>query len=318
MYVLGIDGGGTKTKGVLVKSTGEIIAEATVGATNPNSVGKDDLVTEFTRLFSQLRLKSGSYFTKVKQIYAGMSGVDHPEVRGEMERLISESVHSPIPITVNNDAITALYSGTLGKPGIVQIGGTGSITFGLNQQGELDRVGGWGYLLGEKGSGYALGSQALESAFRAYDGIGEKTTLHDLILRHFELEHLPDVIQKIYQAKNSKEVIASLSREVVMASEQGDVIAQQIIDENATYIAEAITCLIHKRFQGYNEKIPIVFTGGLFTRLDMFQDKMEDYFNNAGLNVSFIKPEMEPVGGAVVVALLQAGVQISKGFSLKR
>ncbi|MFP3490923.1 BadF/BadG/BcrA/BcrD ATPase family protein, partial [Staphylococcus sp. SIMBA_130] len=78
-------------------------------------------------------------------------------------------------VTVNIDAINALYSGTLGKPGIVQIAGTGSITFSINHDGLSDRVGGWGYLIGEMGSGFALGRDALEAAFLAHDGLGTPT-----------------------------------------------------------------------------------------------------------------------------------------------
>lgn len=316
MYVLGIDGGGTKTKGVIATSTGEIVAEATVGASNPNSVTKEALISEFKRLFDLLSAEMKDDFQHIGHVYAGMSGVDHPTTRGNMEELLRNLLPDSMNVTVTNDAIIALYSGTLGKPGIVQIGGTGSITFGLNEKGDSDRVGGWGYLLGEKGSGYSIGSQALEKAFRAHDGLEEKTMLTDLILTHFDTDHLPSIIPFIYQSNNSKGVIAALSKEVISAGEQGDETAKKIIDENALYIAEAITCLIHKLFSHPFRNIPIVFTGGLFNRLDMFQDKLNDYFASHGIDTVFIKPKMEPVGGAVVAALIEEVIDIPDDFRI--
>ncbi|MFD2044912.1 N-acetylglucosamine kinase [Ornithinibacillus salinisoli] len=314
MYVLGIDGGGTKTKGVISNSKGEILAEATVGATNPNSVAKPDLELELAKLIETLYLHNRELFPQIKRVFAGMSGVDHITARKGMEQVISKVLPNSIPVTVHNDAITALYSGTFGKPGIVQIGGTGSITFGLNKDGNLERVGGWGYLLGEKGSGYALGSQGLEAAFSAYDGLGSRTELTRLFQDHFNVEKLPDIIHSIYQAKNQKERIASLSKLVVEAADTGDSVSQKIIENNASYIGKAIVCLINRLFSSMEEVVPVVLTGGLFNRLDLFQGGMEQEFQLHGRKVKLIKPKIEPVGGAVVAALLEENMAINEEF----
>ena len=108
-------------------------------------------------------------------------------------------------VTVDHDAITALYSGTLGRPGIVQIAGTGAITYGINQNGERGRVGGWGHLFSDHGSGYAIGRDGLSAAFMAHDGLTEYTSLTELFLQHFEKEELPDIIRAIYQGEILKD-----------------------------------------------------------------------------------------------------------------
>ncbi|MFD1848618.1 N-acetylglucosamine kinase [Oceanobacillus bengalensis] len=316
MYVIGIDGGGTKTKGVLANSNGEIIAETIVGASNPNSVLDADLRNEIAELFQSLKIQSGELYLKVRRVYAGMSGVGHPTARKDMKELISALVPDSINVTVNHDAITALYSGTLGNAGIVQIAGTGSITLGLGENGVLNRVGGWGYLLGEKGSGYALGSQGLEAAFLAHDGLGDTTELHQLFLDHFQVTSLPDAIQTIYRAKNLKETIAFLSKLVMKAADNGDPVAQKIIHHNAVHMAESISYLCKKMFI-VGEAVPVVLTGGLFNRFDLFQDTMELVFLEKQLKVQLIKPEMEPVGGAVIAALKEEGIEIENHFSGK-
>ncbi len=316
MYILGIDGGGTKTKGVIATETGTIIAEATVGASNPNNVKQEDLTKELGNLLDVLQTGSKGAFSKVKRVYAGMSGVDHPSARKKMKQLLESLLPESIPVTVNNDAITALYSGTLGKPGVVQIAGTGSITFGLNGEGILDRVGGWGYLLGEGGSGFAVGSEGLQEAFRAHDGVGSGTELTTLICDQFQVEVLPDIIHTIYNAVNPKELIASLSRLVFTAADHGDQVAQDIIRNNAIHIGEAVSCLINKQFTEKErvDEIPVVLAGGLFNRLDLFKGPMEEIFRKHSIHAQLIRPGIDPVGGAVIAGLLEEKIEVNEGF----
>src|SRR5690625_7894553 len=98
--------------------------------------------------------------------------------------MIEELTNHKLPITVHHDAVTALYSGTLGEEGIVQIAGTGAITFGLTNAGEEMRVGGWGHLFSDHGSGYMIGRDALEKVFLAYDGF---PIISILILKEYTL-----------------------------------------------------------------------------------------------------------------------------------
>lgn len=316
MLVLGIDGGGTKTKGVIANSNGEIIAEAMSGASNPNSVSHDELVMELTNLIDSLKKQSDGKFPHVKTVYAGMSGVEHPSLRKEMQDILTSILPHGVNITVNNDAVTALYSGTLGKPGILHIAGTGSITYGLNDKGIFDRVGGWGYLLGEKGSGYSLGSEGLRAAFWEHDGLGKSTMIKDIIVEHFQVQSLPDLVPTVYQSKNSKELIASLSKLVVKAADLGDRVGMKIIEENGQYIGQSISCLINRLFSETDKQtgINIVLTGGLFNRLDLFQNSIVEVLRENSINHTFSIPEIPPVGGAVIAALLEEKIKIDDSF----
>ncbi|OCA85990.1 hypothetical protein A8F94_14185 [Bacillus sp. FJAT-27225] len=316
MFVLGIDGGGTKTKGVIANSNGEIIAEAISGASNPNSVSHDELEIELSKLIDSLKKQSDNLFSQVKTVYAGMSGVDHPSARKEMQDILTSLLPKGVNVTVNNDAITALYSGTLGKPGIIQIAGTGSVTYGLNDRGIFDRVGGWGYLLGEKGSGYSLGSEGLRAAFLEHDGLGKSTIIKELIVEHFQVQSLPDLVHTVYQSKNSKELIASLSKLVVKAADLGDRVAMKIIEKNGLYVGESISCLINRLFSTTEKQmgINIVFTGGLFNRLDLFQNSIEDVLSENRINYTIVIPEIPPVGGAIIAALLEEKIKIDDSF----
>lgn len=316
VYVLGIDGGGTKTTGVIANSRGEKLAEDTVGSTNPNSIGIKALKDAFDTLFMSLKQQNPDAYSQIVHVFAGIAGGAHPQNKRDIKQLISSLVAEEVDVTVDNDAITALYSGTLGTPGIVQIAGTGSITYGLNDQGERDRVGGWGYLLGEEGSGYALGSDALRTSFSAYDGTGDQTELQTLICSFFQVNSVPDIVHQIYHATNIKEQIASLSRLVVEAADNEDAVAMRIVQRNGRAIGESINCLSRKLFNGRerDKGIPVVLTGGVFNRLDLFKPFIKEKIQNTMKTPDLIRPEIEPVGGAVIAALQEEGLEKESVF----
>src|SRR5690625_4727038 len=127
----------------------------------------------------------------MKKIIYGISGAGHPTSRKKLTDFIKENVPQHINVQVDHDAMIALYSGTIGQPGIVQISGTGSVTYGVNTEGVRDRVGGWGHLLGERGSGYSIGHDALIHIFQAYDRMSEQTCLKEKVLHHFNVQSPP-------------------------------------------------------------------------------------------------------------------------------
>lgn len=312
MYIIGIDGGGTKTKGVLAHQSGEVLTTATVGASNPNLVDASTLLSRFKQLFRELKEGYEQEFLQVRRLFAGISGCGHPLARKNVQETIQEAIEQPMEITIDHDAIIALFSGTLGEAGIVQISGTGSITFGVNVQGERGRVGGWGHLLGEVGSGYSLGSRALKAIFDAYDGLGEKTILTELILNHFEKNEVPDLVHPVYRLHQYKDKIATLSKIVAQAADQKDAVAQRLLKQNATEMAESIQCLINRLFPNDSGDLAIVLTGGLFHRFDLFKPLLEAELDH--LNIRLILPQMDPAGGAVAAALKEEGQTIQENF----
>ncbi|MEK5069454.1 N-acetylglucosamine kinase [Sporosarcina sp. FSL K6-1508] len=317
MYVLGIDGGGTKTTGVIANIKGEKVAEATVGGSNLNSLGRDIVEGELTKLINTLRAENNESFLRVTRVFAGMAGGGNKSNKADVQNILTSLLAPSVDVTVNHDAITALYSGTMGRPGIVQIAGTGAITYGINQKGDQGRVGGWGHLFSDHGSGYAIGRDGLSAAFMFHDRLAEYTYLHDLILQYFEAKELPCVVGAIYQGGNPKGVIASLSKLVVEAADYGDQIAKDIINENGIQLGKAISTLIKKLFpvELATEAIPVVLAGGLFNRYELFKVSIERTVKDNDSHIEVIIPQILPVGGAVIAALLEEKIEINKMFT---
>lgn len=313
MYVLGIDGGGTTTTGVIANSSGEVLAKARVGSSNMNSTSKSLVKQELAMLFKTLQSNKMVY-SKVGHVFAGMAGVRDEATKGEMEDVLKLFLHDGINVTVDTDAITALYSGTLGAPGIVQIAGTGAITYGENAYGKRARAGGWGHLFSDYGSGYSLGKDGLDAAFMSFDGVKEQTAIVPLLLAHYQVEILSDIIQRIYRHENPKKEIASLSRLVVEAAEAGDQVAKDIINTNGHALGASIASLLSRLFGNDRpEKVPVVLTGGIFNLYDMLKDAIENAIP-ASVQVDFILPKVVPVCGAVIAGFKVVNVSVSPSF----
>lgn len=317
MYIFGIDGGGTKTTGVIVASTGEVKAIAEVGATNINTIGSVEVKSEIKKLIVELKKLDLNAFEQITVIFAGMAGAGNDRNNAELNSIIREATKKSIPCFVNTDAISALYSGSLGQEGIVHISGTGSIAFGINREGKNERVGGWGYLVGAEGSGFAIGQEALKGLFDRYDIHKDKTQLDEKILRFLSITEPPDVIPIIYGHSDSRKLVASIVPLVFAAADEGDRVAQQILLKTAKDIAKNIKCLVPKLYSTSETQIPVVLTGGLFTRKDWFIPTIKEQLDTTGLKYDLIVPTVPPVVGSVIGGLRMLKEEIDLNFIQK-
>ncbi|MGP4064481.1 N-acetylglucosamine kinase [Oceanobacillus sp. M65] len=309
-YYMGIDGGGTKTQAVLADENGNILSRAISGASNPNAVGEKQLIQVFQTLFLELDNEGKTRLENVKLVYAGIAGSANPANHILLESILSELLpHATV--FVEPDAICALYSGTYGGAGIVQIAGTGSITYGMNEAGEQGRVGGWGYLFGDEGSGYAIGRAGVTEALKSVDGRGEPTILLEMLYEHFQVLQPQELIKKVYNAKQPKTIIAPLSRIVFQAYAQEDVVAQAILQQAAKDIASQIMSLYRTLFTS-DEKTKVVLCGGVFQEKAVMPVLLKDYLKNIPLIL--VQPEFPPVAGSLIGAYKQATIQVSQNM----
>lgn len=313
MYVLGIDGGGTKTAAIVADKNGTVYIAAEAGRSNPNTLSKEEFKTVMIGLLKQLCEQNEAIYRKISVCFAGMAGVGESNRHFEVKSLLASQLPSGTSIFIENDAVNALYSGTLGGPGIVQISGTGAITVGLNETGETARVGGWGYLFDDDGSGYDLGKQALRSAFQAYDGRGEPTALTPKLLAYFQADRIPDLIEKIYIGQHPRTIIAPLSKIVVDTALGKDPVALRIVENASKKMAHSIvTC--HSKLFAEEETVKVVLSGGVFTNFGLFSRMIEQYTRSQKPNLQYIPSVISPVGGAVAAGLTKKGVEIGRNF----
>jgi glucosamine kinase len=252
---LGIDAGGTRTVCQLADADLRVMATSRGPGANLQAAGELEVERVLHAVIADaLRDAPGS----PTSVCLGMAGVDRPRdaaiVRGILNRIATRA-HA----LVVNDALIALEAGVGSGPGIVVIAGTGSIAYGRNSANRAARAGGWGYVLGDEGSGYWLGRQALRSVVRAADGRGPATALTGRVLAHYGVDQPQQLVREIYFSGTKPAAIATLSREVQAAADDGDDMARHIIDVGASELAGAVVSVATRLALG---DCDVVLSGG--------------------------------------------------------
>lgn len=308
MYILGVDGGGTKTKATLFHLKKGVLWSTQVAATNPHSTSFTESVMTVIKLIEQALAENEHIKNNALHIGLGIAGLGREPERRKWFALFSErSSHlSEIKeVTIENDGKIALYSATYGGDGIVSICGTGTLTFGIHQR-ETARVGGWGHLVGnEPGSGYYLGSQALQAIFDEEDGLAKRTLLTDIMLSGEGVQSVQELIPIIYQEHGEKQRIAAYARYVFQAMEAEDEVAKVIVEKAAKSIANYGLHLFESLFKTTQGEVPFVLAGGVFQNKTMVQLIVAALKNEPRLKVMVAKGD--PVIGSIVTILQNQG-----------
>ena len=309
--VIGIDGGGTKTRGLMADETGRIYSYVTAGPSNPNAVSKEQLTKTIFHIFEQIKSEAPNEFNRVQVCYFGMAGIGEGKIKNALHE-VTELVCEKFGLTyeINNDGLNALFAGTMGEPGMVLISGTGSIAYGYSKTENFYRVGGWGYLFDDLGSGYDLGKEALMAVLQAYDGRGEQTALTNLLLNYFKVDDVPSIVPVVFQSEQPRSTIAPLSQIVMKAYDNNDTVSQRLVEKMAFELSRIIKAM-QKKLESDQTSYPVHLSGGMFSRTDVFIPLLKKHFNR---NVQFIKLEHEPVVGAVVAALKSINIKVTDSF----
>lgn len=295
-FVIGVDGGGTKTIGVLANEQGRILKKIKTGPTNPNKVGFKKAFFNLKDLISKL---SRGKERKIKIAYLGLAGgLERDEAKKEeIERKLQRNFG--FKIVVEGDQKIAFFSGAEKEEGVVLIGGTGAIAMGWKGK-KTEISGGWDWLVGDQGSAFWTGRMALEEVIKCFDQRSKKKTrLKELIFKKLKIKEGKDLYEKIYSGDFVSK-IASVSKIVDLAAKRGDTLAKKILRKAAKELAQMALAVIKKlKFRG---KFPLVFVGGMFKSkivLKRVKKEIKKHFPQT----QFIISSKEPVFGAVKMAL---------------
>lgn len=301
MYVLGIDAGATKTVCQLADEAGRVLAETRGSGANLQTSGELEVEKVLHRVMDDA---IGDRRIVPAAICLGMAGVDREDdaavVRGIMARIGYKA-----RILVVNDALIALEAGVGDAPGVVVVAGTGSIVYGRNARGEAVRAGGWGYLLGDEGSGYWMGRLALRAVVREADRRGRPTSLTPRVLAHFGVARPADLIREVYRQAFRPTVLAQLAAHVQEAAAEGDAVAQSIIESGAQALAGAATA-VAARLGLQETAFDLVLAGGLFRGVPALVDHVRTLLAGALPRARVERLAVEPAAGAVRLALAEA------------
>jgi N-acetylglucosamine kinase-like BadF-type ATPase len=300
-YVLGIDAGGTKTVCLLADEHGRVLAEARGPGANLQAAG--ELQVEKV-LHDVMEEAIGERAVVPAAICLGIAGVDRPD-DSAIVRAIMKRIGYKARVLVVNDALVALEAGAPGQPGVVVISGTGSICYGRNRNGEAARSGGWGYVLGDEGSGYWIGRSALRAVLRESDRRGPRTALSPLLLQHFGVAQAQGLIHEVYHSNLRPAAIGALAQCVQKAFSEGDAVAIGILRGAADEL-EAAAMSVARRLELVGSDFLFVLAGGIFRAVPWLEQEMERRLPVASPHSRVRLLDREPAVGAVALALQEA------------
>ncbi|WP_146361215.1 N-acetylglucosamine kinase [Arthrobacter yangruifuii] len=295
--VIGLDIGGTKTHGIRLHR-GAAVSETVSGSANVQNVSVEAARQSLAEVFAALGSEG------IGRVIAGSGGVDTRQDADALRALIAEHVPGAA-VDVIHDTRLILAAGEASE-GIAVIAGTGSVAWGITGSGRQARSGGWGYLLGDEGSGYWLGREAVRHTLRRSNLELVPDSLSTALLRECGAE-TPESLIGLFHGPTDRRYWAGKAGLVFEAAQEGNPAATALVAEAAGHLAGLILDVA-----GLLEiPGPVVIGGGLGMHQPMLQDLLRDTLSAAGLrDIRFLATD--PVFG---VAYLLAAGSAGSGFA---
>lgn len=303
-FVAGIDGGGTKTTLVCRALDGRQVQTKVFGPFNLNGIGEAaftqqlDEITAFLNSLGEccaLCIGAAGYSTRRMQSLATAAmekaGITNWKLVGDHE--------------------IALCGALEGKPGCALIAGTGSICLGLGSDGATVRAGGWGHLIGDEGSGYALGRDSLAAVARNLDGYGKDTVLARMISEKLDLTTRQEIISYVYSGDKSR--IAAIAPLAEEAAASGDAVAISILQQNAAALTELVSA-VAKQLQ--LTQCELAMLGGLLEHDTILRRFFIQELGRLLPGITCIAPKHPASVGAVMMAQAMADNYVSREESV--
>lgn len=259
-YYIGIDGGGSTLRLVLMDAAQQRLAYIERKETcNPSIVGRAAATAMIQHEIPALLSAAALDASAVAAVGIGVAGADM------FREWLIETVRGALPsvaVAASSDMEIALVGARAERYGVLILAGTGSVAFGINRTGEALKVGGWGYLIGDEGSGYWLGVEALRAVTHAADGRAPLTRLSAAVLETLGLDAPKQLVGWLYQlpANTRNADVARLAHPLMTLAADGDETARAILTRAAQALAAHVTAV---RVQLDMQGAPVVFAGGL-------------------------------------------------------
>jgi len=295
-YAAGVDGGGTKTALCCVDEQGCVLYEGIFGPLNINGINLTEIRNTLEGIVFQLA-KMDSGFTACAGITIATAGASNPEWREFVTRTLRDLGYNG-PFDLKGDHEAALR-GAVGRSGAVLVSGTGSICFGRNDEGQTARAGGWGYLLDDEGSGFAIGRDILRAILRAVDGREAESLLTKLVYDQLKAKNPEDIIRIVYAPDSGKAAIASLAPLLEPACLQGDETAKRIL-ENTAHELFLLYKAVSIKLRLKNNSLALA--GGVLNNNLTLSDAVRNKLKKEFPHLKVIKPLNSPSYGAADLA----------------
>jgi N-acetylglucosamine kinase-like BadF-type ATPase len=300
---LGVDGGGTKTRIVLIDAKRNVVGEGYDGASNPLRVGIETAVSNILGAVNSACDTAELNRSDIVSATLGLAGVRREDLRQRVYDRFTRELHIK-SVVVSTDAEIALYGATLGKAGLAVIAGTGSVCIGQNDKGQKATAGGWGPLAGDEGGGAGIARRALQMIAKASDGRGKPTHLSDVALDYFRAARMEDLSVAIYAPQNDNARIAGFAQFVIETATEGDEVATCVLAEAGRELALAAVAVI-RQLKLERRKFPIAKVGSIFSAGALITRPFLERVQSVAPKAFLTEPILAPAVAAAQMAYRQ-------------
>jgi len=308
--VIGVDGGGTKTVLVVADLEGRVLSVGVGGPSNVALVGAAGLAKSIGEAWGEALRRMPTSPPTAEVLVACLAGAGGPsrrEVAVKALTALCSELGLAKRVVVEPDAIAVLMSATLGGPGVVVVAGTGSIALAVGPSGERVRVGGWGHLIGDEGSAFDVGREAIKLALLAEEGLARCAELAHAVAEHFGVREAREVVDLIALGRVGVTEVASLAEVVDGLASKGSWAARVILERASERLASMASAAA-KALALRRPRVAV--SGGLF-KSELVLARFRSAVARELPGASVIVPRLPPVAGAIIYAYRELGVPIT-------
>jgi len=306
--LIGIDGGGSRIRAVAVESNAALIATVSLRfPANVLSSEEKSFYETLNAVFTALQTYLSTQSLEKSAIVAGFAGAGRPSEQNALLSLFSK-IGFRNNITILSDLEIALEGAFPEGEGIVLVAGTGSAAIGRDASGVIQRCGGYGYILGDEGSGYDIGRKAISYAIQNTDGLLPETHLTAELCSCFSVHSVTDIIPLVNSGKLKPADISAFAPTVFSLAREGDALALKIITEAGTSLGILVQGLV-KRLKFSSFPISLCLVGSIFKDKELILPYL--FSNLPGDTILIVEPEFPPVIGAVIRAFRTSNIPVT-------
>jgi N-acetylglucosamine kinase-like BadF-type ATPase len=304
-YLLGIDGGATKTLAAVLDVERREVHLGHGASANQDADGVRAAGLALFGAADQALAGAGIADAQLSAAVLAVAGTDTDAVREHVYQARSREW------VVVGDVVGAWATATGARPGVGAIAGTGSNVFGVSEVGGRTnawRVGGWGHVLGDEGSAYWLALQAVKAALRDRERSGPETALSEAALEFFKASSLEELAPRFYDERTmTKGRVAEFAVRVAQTALAGDAVARELYAHGARELGGQIAAVIEQT--GLHGAFPVGLIGGAFKVGAVYVDPLAATIHKVAPEAQIEVVEMAPVGGALLLAARACGAE---------
>ena len=297
--VVGVDGGGTSTRAVVMDQHCRVLGEGAAGPSNPLRVGVTSAAAAIREAIDRACAASRVRRSDIVAAEVGLAGARRKELRARMEDALHNLELGDIEVV--SDADIALFGATDGEPGLVVIAGTGSVCCGINARGKRVCAGGWGPVAGDEGGGAWIARRALSAITHAADGRGPETGLTDAACAYFHVTTADDLSTAIYAPTMTNDRIAGFGKQVIEAAQAKDRVARAIMTEAGKELGIAAVAVI-RNLKMERAHFQVAYVGGVFAAGELVLDTLRREIHQVAPNAYLAPPRYAPAVAAARMA----------------